>query len=145
MDNHYKVSWRFRTSRHDVVRDFQSPDLKTLLRTLAKSEGVRPDGVAELIIHKINGDGTVAEIFVAADGDKLSKDAEHRAEFDRLLAKGRSQENEDVTDRVLLDTTAAIIKNRNPSAKPRIKLKATDDLSKVYDPSGLWFARSASG
>lgn len=157
MDKLFRVSWRWRTSKRGVVRDFQCPDLATLMRTLERSEGVRPDGVAELIIHQIQDDGSVMELFAQDDDTKTmvsnliataeGRKSEAENELDRLIKKGHDDNDERETSSILTRITEQILASRrnNPDAKakPRIKLRLQEDPTTAFAGNGLYSARAA--
>ena len=132
MDTMYRVAWRFSDNKIMIVRNFQCPNLRTLMHTLDRSEGVTPTSVAELVVHKINSGGTVTEMLSAVDPQ---------------CCEVQSSPEKIVEDRLTRIGQELLQARQERNAKPRIRLRAAEatpvNPTKRYDASGLYSACAA--
>jgi hypothetical protein len=139
MDILYRVAWKWKTGKNTVVQDYAAPDLKTLMKMLKRSENVAPETVGELVIHQINNDGTVTEMFATCDVP-WSKDG---------TPETRVPPAEEVVTAQLEKISKAILDGRKgtpTAAKPRIRLThaTTVEPEKHYAANGLYYAIAAT-
>lgn len=121
-DIQFKAMWRF-PKRKTTVMDYQCKDLGTLLKLLHRSEGVDVTTVDELVIHQIDADGSVKELFASNAPATVC-----------ILPPPEAS----TTGRDLIRATTS-----GPTSKPRVRIKArpyVEDVSKVVAAMGLYTA-----
>lgn len=138
MDTQYRVCWKWRTAKNHVVRDYAAPDLKTLLKMLKRSENVDRHTVQELVIHQINTDGTVTEMFASSDTYDVPWDKDGKPEVITPAEEVVTSNLERIRQAVLANRAKGV------SDKPRVRLVHSVEPEKHYAANGLYYAIAAT-
>lgn len=107
----YKVQYQWRNVKtRPITVDYAAPDLKSLLKMLDRAEGVSTQNTAFLVVHQINGDGSVTEVVAHDEQSNVIalRNDEGRGRMEQILEVAPRKRQRNVSEhRTRLDRAEA--------------------------------------